>query len=55
MNINYEVNDGKNTFLANPKHQCRVSQCREYDCGANNRKNGDYYKYPSLSYLMDEL
>ena len=45
----------KKAFLGNPKHQYRVSQYREYDCSANNKKNGDYYEYPSLSHLMDEL
>ena len=45
----------KKAFLANPKHQYRVSQHGEHDCSANNKKNGDYYKYPSLSLLMDEV
>ena len=39
----------------NPKHQHRVSQCGEHDCRANNKKNGNNYKYPSLSYSIDEL
>ena len=42
-------------FLANPKHQYRISQCGEHNCSANNKKNRDYYKYPSLSHLIDEL
>ena len=25
-------------FLANPKHQHRVSQCREHDCSAQSQK-----------------
>ena len=41
--------------LANPKHQYCVSQYGEYDCSANNNKNGDYNEYPSLSHLTDEL
>ena len=42
-------------FLANPKHQDRVSKCGEYDCSANNKKSGDYYQYPSLSHFTYEL
>ena len=42
-------------LLANPKHQYRVSQYGEHDSSANNKKNGDYYEYPHLSQLMDEL
>ena len=41
-------------FLANPMHQYRVSLCGEHDCGAYNKMNGDYYKYPSLSHFMDD-
>ena len=44
----------RKTFLANPKHQDRVSQYGEHDCNANNKKNGDYYEYPSLSQFTDE-
>ena len=42
-------------FLANPKCQYHLSQCGERDCIANNKKNGDYYEHPSLSYFKDEL
>ena len=45
----------KKAILANPKHQYCVSLCGEHDCSANNKKNGDYYKYPTLSYFTDEL
>ena len=44
----------RKVFLANPKHQYRVSQRREHDCSAHNEKNGDYYGYPSLTHLTDE-
>ena len=44
----------RKAFIANPKHQKRASQCGEQDCSAYNKKNGDYYEYPSLSYFMDE-
>ena len=43
-----------NTFLANPKHQYRVSQYVEHDCSANNKRNRDYYEYPNLSHFMGE-
>ena len=32
----------RKAFLANPKHEYRASQGGEHDCGANNKKNGDY-------------
>ena len=35
-------------------HQYRVSQWGEHNCSAHNKKNGDYYEYPSLSHFMDE-
>ena len=54
ININYIENGGKNSFPANLKHQYRVSQSGERDCGAHNKKNGDYYKDPSLTLLTDE-
>ena len=41
-------------FLTNLKCQYCVSQWGDYDCSAHNKKGGDYYKYPSLSYSMDE-
>ena len=42
-------------FLANSKHQYRVSKWSEHDCSASNKKNGDYYKYPSPYHFIDEL
>ena len=45
----------KEAFPANPKHQYHESQCEEHDCSGNNKKNEDYYEYPSLSHLTDEL
>ena len=55
MNFDYEENGGRKALHANPKHQYRVSQCGEYDCQANKKKNGDYYKNPSLSHFTNEL
>ena len=55
MDFDYEENGRKKALHANPKHQYRVSQCVEYDCHANNKRNGDYYEYPSLSPFMDEI
>ena len=42
-------------FLANTNHQDRVSQCGEHDCSANNKRNRDYYEYPSLSHMTNTL
>ena len=55
INFDYMENGGKYAFLANPKHQNRVSECGKHDCSANNKKNRDYYVYPSLSHFTDEL
>ena len=35
----------KKAFVANLKHQYRVSQSEEHDCSAHNKKNEDYYEY----------
>ena len=40
----------RKAFLANLKHY-RVSQWEEHDCSANNKKNEDYYEYPSFLIL----
>ena len=45
----------RKAFPANQKHQYCVSQRGEHDCSAHNKKNGDYYDYPSLSHFTDEL
>ena len=44
----------RKAFLADPKHQHCVSQFGEHDCSAHNKKNEDYFKYPSLTHFMDE-
>ena len=54
MNFDIRKVMQKKAFLGNPKHQYRVSQCREHDCSANNKKDREYYKYLSLSYFTDE-
>ena len=38
----------RKAFHANLKHQYHVSQWEDHDCGANNKKNDDYYGYPSF-------
>ena len=53
MAFDYKENGGKKAFLA--MHQYCVSQCGEHDYSANNKKNGYYYGYPSLSHFTDEL
>ena len=55
MTFDYkEIGENKD-FPANPMHQYHVSQYGEHDCRANNKKNGYYYEYPSLSYFKDKL
>ena len=46
---------GNKAFITNRKLQYRISQYGEHDCSSNNKKNGDYYEYPSLSHFTDEL
>ena len=41
-------------FLANPKLEYNVSQRRERDCSVHNKRNGDYYEYPSLAHFIEE-
>ena len=55
INFDYKENGRKKAFLANMKHQYHVSQYGEHDCHANNKKNEDYYEYPSLSQFTDRL
>ena len=45
----------RKAFLANPRHQARVSQCGEHDWSAHNERNGDYNEYPCLTHFTDEL
>ena len=54
MNINYRENGEKKAFPRNSKLQYRVSKCRDHDCSAHNKKIGDYYEYPCLSYFTYE-
>ena len=44
----------RKAFLANPKHPYCVSDYGEHYCSAHNKRNGDYYEYPSLTYFSDE-
>ena len=44
----------RKAFLANLKQQYRVAQSGEHDCSDHNKKNVDYYEYPSLAHFMDE-
>ena len=54
MKVNYRENGEKKAFPTNPMLQYCASQCED-DCNAENKKNGDYYEYRSLSHLTDEL
>ena len=42
-------------FRANPNQQYRISQHEEHDRNANNKKNRDYYGYPSLPNFTDKF
>ena len=44
----------RKAFLVNLKHKYHISQCGEYNCSADNEKNGGYYEYLSLSHFTDE-
>ena len=55
MKFDYKENGGKRNFLINPKHQDRVSQCREHDSSANKKKNRDYYEHIGFPYFINEL
>ena len=44
----------RKAFLANAKHQYRISQCGEHDFSAHNKKIEDYYECPSLTHVTDE-
>ena len=46
--------EGK-AFHANPNHQYPIPQIGEHDCNGNNKKNGHYFGYPSLSHFTNEL
>ena len=55
MNFDYKESGRKKPFLANPMHQYGIIQCGEHDFHANNKKNGYYYEYPSLSSFLNKL
>ena len=44
----------RKAFIANPKLKYHVPQKGEHDCSVYNKKNGVYYKYPSLTHFVDE-
>ena len=45
----------RNVFPADQTHQYRISQWGENDCIADNKKNGDYYEYRSLTHFTDKF
>ena len=55
MNLDSKESGGNKAFLGNPNHQYHVCQCGEHDFHTNNKRNGDYYEYPSLSHFTNEL
>ena len=52
-NFDYKENHGKKSFSCKSEASNHVYQCRKHDCSANNKKNGDYYDFPSLSDFMN--
>ena len=54
MNTNYEENGEKKSFSCKSKASILFILMRGIDCSAHNKKNGDYYEYPSLSYSKGE-
>ena len=54
MNFDYMENGGKKSFSFKSKASNRLSQQEKHDYSASNKKNGDYYEYPSLSNFTDE-
>ena len=55
MTINYNRNGVMKSFSCKSKASICVSKWEEHDCGAHNKKNGEYSEYPSLFHFMDEL
>ena len=55
MNFDYKENYGKKSFSCKSKALILCIHCGEHGCNANNKKNADYYEYPSLSLFTDEL
>ena len=53
-NINFKENGGKKSFSCKSKASMLCTECGEHGYSANNKKNKDYYKYPSLSLFTDE-
>ena len=38
MNFDYNEMVERKAFITNPKHQDRISQCREHDCNGNDKR-----------------
>ena len=55
MKINYQENSGMKSFSYKSKASISSFLDGEHDCSANNKNNGYYYEYPSLSHFPDEL
>ena len=51
MNFDYKEYDGKKRFSRKSKALILCTQWGEHDYIANNKKNRDYYKYPSLPHF----
>ena len=54
INVNYREYGERKAFPTNLMLQYRVSQSGDHDCNAHDKKNRDYYEYPSLAYFTNK-
>ena len=55
ITFNCKENGGKKNFSSKSKASIFYIPMMKNDCSAENKKNKDYYEYPSLFHFMDEL
>ena len=54
VNISYKENGGEKNSSCKSRTPTSCIPMGEHDCSANNKKNGDSYEYPSLTYFIEE-
>ena len=52
--MDYKENGGKKSFSWQNKDLISCIPIGEHDCSAHNKKNVDYYEYPSVTHFTDE-
>ena len=55
LHENHKENGEKKSFSCQIKASISCTPRGEHDCSANNKKNEDYFKYPSLYHSTDQL